>query len=234
MMAKVGICLSGCGFLDGSEIQESVLTVLALDQAGAEIHFFAPNAQQVDVVDHLAQQPSPDQIRNGLVESARIARGAIQDLAEVSGDQLDGVIFPGGFGAAKLLCGFAIDGPQCEVNPEVERLVGEMFEAKKPIGALCIAPALIARILGQRGAHPRLTIGNDRPTAEAIEAMGGRHVECIATECVVDEELKVVTTPAYMVAKGSAEVYEGARKLVGHLLRLAGVESAEVGESINK
>ena len=208
--------------MDGSEIHEAVCTLLALDQAGASVLCFAPNVEQADVVDHLAQAPVPGQVRNVLHESARLARGNIRDISSVNGFEIDALIFPGGYGAAKNLCSFAVDGPDCQVQPEVERLVGEMLDAKKPIGAICIAPALLARILGKRGLHPRLTIGADAGTAQAINAMGGEHCVCSVTEHVVDEELKVVSTPAYMLGRGPAEVFEGIRKLVGDVLRLAG------------
>jgi enhancing lycopene biosynthesis protein 2 len=132
------------------------------------------------------------------------------------------LIFPGGFGAAKNLCSFATDGPTCSVNPEVERLTGEMLDAKKPIGAICIAPALLARIVGQRDLHPKLTIGTDRQTASAIERMGAEHCDCPVHDHVVDEAHKIVSTPAYMLGRGPAEVFAGIKKLVNDVLRLAG------------
>ena len=220
-MTRVGVCLSGCGFLDGAEIHEAVLTLLALDQAGARVVCCAPNVEQADVVDHLSKQARAGQARNVLAESARIARGEIKDLGDVHAGDLDALIFPGGYGAAKNLCSFAADGPECSVNPEVERLVGEMLDAGKPIGAICIAPALISRIMGNRGQAPRITIGTDPGTAEAIDAMGARHEPCSATGYVVDAELKVVSTPAYMLGGGPAEVYAGIKKLVDQVLEMA-------------
>ncbi len=219
-MARVAVCLSGCGVKDGSEIHEAVLTLLALDQAKAQIVCCAPDAAQAAVVDHLTGQPVPGEKRNILVESARIARGQIKDLAEVRAAEIDAVIFPGGFGAAMNLCDFATAGPDCRVHPEVERLVGEMLAARKPIGAICIAPAMLARVLGGRKVAGRVTIGTDAQTAGAIEKMGVRHESCACTAFVIDEQNRLVTTPAYMLGSGPAEVFEGIRGLVGEVLRL--------------
>lgn len=221
-MMKIGVCLSGNGVFDGTEIHEAVLTLLALDQAGAEAVCLAPDVEQMDVVDHQTQQPIPGKVRGVLGESARIARGSIRNIAGVRSFELDALIFPGGFGAVKNLCTLAVDGPDCAVNHEVARLVGEMIDSRKPVGAMCIAPALLARILTRGGLAPRLTIGNDPSTAEAIGTMGATHVACAVGEIVVDETLKLVSTPAYMVGRGPAEIFEGIRKLVAKVLELAG------------
>lgn len=221
-MARVAVCLSGCGVKDGSEIHEAVATLWALNQAGAEIVCCAPNGDQPGVVNHLTGDLSGHERRNMLVEGARIARGKIQDIAKMHASDIDALIFPGGLGAAKNLCTFADEGPNCRILPEVDRLVGEMLDAGKPVGAICIAPAMLARMTGQRGLHPRITIGNDAATATAIEKMGAQHVACVATDCVVDTAHKIVTTPAYMLASGPAEVFEGVRKLVAEVLKLAG------------
>lgn len=217
-MPKVAVCLSGCGVFDGSEIHEAVLTLLALGQAGAEIVCCAPDINQTSVVNHLDKKPVEEK-RNVLVESARIARGNIKDLAEVHANHIDALIFPGGLGAAKNLSSFAVQGADCRVNAEVERLVGEMLAAGKPIGAICIAPAMLASVLGKRGVKARLTIGRDAKTAEAINKMGAEHVECECESAVADETHRVVSTPAYMLARGPAEVYKGVRKLVEQIIR---------------
>jgi len=221
-MKKVAVCLSGCGVFDGAEIHEAVCTLLALDQAGAQPVCCAPDIPQADIINHYANTKESG-ARNVLAESARIARGAIKNLKEVKAADVDALIFPGGFGAAKNLCTFAMDGANCSVNPEVERLVNEMLAAGKPIGAICIAPAMLARILGRKSLRARLTIGTDKGTAAAINAMGGRHCDCVVTEIVIDEKHKVVTSPAYMLGKGPAEVFEGIGKLVREILRLAGL-----------
>lgn len=220
-MAKVAVCLSGCGVFDGSEIHEAVLTLLSLDQAGAKYVCCAPNTDQPAVVNHLSRKATPGERRNMLVESARIARGDIQDVAQVHARDIDALIFPGGLGAAKNLSSFAADGCDCAVHPEVERLIGEMIDAGKPLAAICIAPAMLSRVLGKRGLTAEVTIGNDAQTASAIQKMGLRHKDCPCTSCVVDSAHRVVTTPAYMLGRGPAEVFEGIRSLVGELLRLA-------------
>lgn len=220
-MPKVGVLLSGCGFLDGAEIHESVLTLLELDRKGATIVCCAPDIEVKQVIDHATKQPTKE-TRNVLRESARIARCDITDVAKVRAADLDALVIPGGFGAAKNLSSFADDGPECEVDPGVEKLVGDMLEQKKPVGAICIAPTLLARIAGKRGIKAKLTIGSDAATAGAIAATGCEHEECPVTELSVDEINQVVSTPAYMLGPGPAAVYEGIRKLVDKLLEMAG------------
>ncbi|EAT16667.1 isoprenoid biosynthesis glyoxalase ElbB [Desulfuromonas acetoxidans] len=217
-MAKVGVVLAGCGVYDGSEIHESVITLLALDRADAEIVCMAPNAEQLHVVNHLTGEVAEGESRNILVESARIARGNIKDIATVSAADLDALVIPGGFGAAKNLCDFAVNGPDCQVNPEVSRLVMEVVDAKKPLAAICISPAVIARILGQAGKSPQVTIGNDSGTAEAINAMGAQHVNKAVEEFVVDENLNILTTPAYMLAGSIKEAADGIEATITALM----------------
>jgi enhancing lycopene biosynthesis protein 2 len=219
MAKKIGVILSGCGVYDGAEIHESVLTLLALDRRGAEAVLCAPDAPQMHVVNHLSGQVEEGTSRNVLVESARIARGGIRDVATVEAAELDGVILPGGFGAAKNLCDFAVKGAECSVHPEVARLVREVHAQGKPVGAVCIAPALVARVLGSE--KPKLTIGTDEATARGLEAMGAAHVACAVSDLVVDRERKLVSTPAYMLGKRISDVADGIDKAVGALLELA-------------
>ena len=216
-MKKVGVVLSGCGVFDGSEIHEAVFTLLAIDRQGAEAVCMAPNAD-FPVTDHLAMQESGEK-RNALVESARIARGNIRDIAEVKAGELDAIVFPGGFGAAKNLCDFAMKGAAAAVHPQVSRLLKEMAAAGKPIGAICIAPVLIAAVLGKESA-PTVTIGNDAGTASEIEKTGAKHQDCPVTEFVVDAKNKLVTTPAYMLANRISEAYEGIDKCVREVIKL--------------
>lgn len=216
-MKRVGVVLSGCGVFDGAEIHESVLTLLALDRAGAQVHFFAPDKPQMHVINHLTGEESRES-RNVLVESARIARGNIQPLSQADAGELDALIVPGGFGAAKNLSSFATQGAECSVDAELQRLVQQMQQAGKPLGFICIAPALLPKLLG---VHTRLTIGNDPDTAEAIDAMGGEHVVCPVDDIVVDLDQKVVTTPAYMLANSIGEAAQGIEKLVARVLELA-------------
>ena len=216
---KVGVVLSGCGVYDGAEIHESVITLLALDKAGAKVICMAPDVPQMHVINHMKGEPAEGENRNVLIESARIARGEIKNMKDVTATDLDALIFPGGFGAAKNLCTFAVDGVDCKVNAEVERLVNEMHRAKKPIGFICIAPAMAAKILGSH--QPKLTIGSDPGTAQAIEKMGGKHVECTVYEAAVDDVNKVVSTPAYMLGPSIAHVAKGIEKCVEQVLKIA-------------
>jgi len=219
-MTRVGVVLSGCGVYDGAEIHESVITLLALDRAGAEVICMAPNVEQLHVVDHLTGKETGE-TRNVLVESARIARGEIRDLAEVSAKDLDALIFPGGFGAAKNLCDFAVKGPKATVNPEVARLTREMLAARKPIAAVCIAPAMLAAICRDAGVKSAVTIGTDEGTAQGVEAMGAKHLACPVDEFRVDEKNKLITSPAYMLAGSISEAAVGIERTVAELMRLA-------------
>lgn len=215
-MKTVGVVLSGCGVFDGAEIHESVLTILALDRAGARIAFFAPDKPQLHVINHLTGEESPEQ-RNVLVESARIARSLIKPLSSANSASLDALIVPGGFGAAKNLSDFAIKGSECDIDPDLDKIIQSMHKAGKPIGFMCISPVMIPKLLGK---PIRLTIGNDPGTIDAIKAMKGVHVDCPAVDIVVDAENKVVTTPAYMLAKSISEAAKGIDKLVAKVLDL--------------
>lgn len=219
-MAKIGVVLSGCGVYDGSEIHEAVITLLAIDRAGAEAVCMAPDVDQLHVINHLTGEPAAGETRNVLVEAARIARGNIKDIATVKATELDALMLPGGFGAAKNLCDFAVKGADCSVNPEVARLVREIVAAGKPLAAVCIAPALIAKVLGDDQRSPSLTIGNDAGTAAALETMGGKHVDCPVREFVVDQQNKLITSPAYMLAGNISEAAEGIEKTVKTLLEM--------------
>lgn len=217
-MKKIGVVLSGCGVYDGSEIHEAVITLLAIDRNGAEAVCLAPDVDLREV-NHLTGQET-GATRNTLVESARIARGKIRNIAEITAGDLDAVIFPGGFGAAKNLCNFAEKGAGASIHPEVARLIREMAEKKKPIGAICIAPALIAAALG-RDFKPKVTIGTDAGTAAAINQTGSEHVNCPVSEFVVDKEHKIVSTPAYMLANRISEAAEGIEKAVKAVVEMA-------------
>ncbi|MBV5341054.1 MAG: isoprenoid biosynthesis glyoxalase ElbB [Deltaproteobacteria bacterium] len=216
-MKKIGVVLSGCGVYDGSEIHEAVLTLLAIDRQGCEALCMAPNVD-FPVTDHLTKRETAEK-RNVLTESARIARGNIRDIREVKAADLDAIIFPGGFGAAKNLCDFATKGAAAQVNPEVARLLKEMAIAGKPIGAVCIAPALIAAVLGKEYS-PTVTIGSDPATAAEIEKTGAKHQGCPVTGFVVDRQNKLVTSPAYMLATRISEVYEGIDNCVREVVNL--------------
>ncbi len=216
-MKKVGVVLSGCGVYDGSEIHEAVITLLAIARAGAQAVCFAPDKPQAEVINHLTNEAA-NEGRNVLAEAARIARGAVTPLAQANADELDALIVPGGFGAAKNLSNFAAKGIDCRVDGELRRLTRALHEQGKPIGFMCIAPAMLPKILDM---PVRLTIGTDIDLAELLEEMGAEHVPCPVDDIVVDEEHKVVTTPAYMLAARIDEAAVGIEKLVARVLDLS-------------
>ncbi|MBI2236306.1 MAG: isoprenoid biosynthesis glyoxalase ElbB [Magnetospirillum sp.] len=208
------VVLSGCGVYDGSEIHEAVLAMLAIERQGGTYQCFAPDIPQRDVINHLTGRPSPEN-RNALVESARIARGRIRALATFNPAEFDALVLPGGFGAAKTLSSFAVDGPECTVEPAVERAIKAMNAAGKPICALRIAPAVLGRVLGEAD----VTIGNDAGTAAALEQMGGRHHNRGHGEVVVDRARRVVTTPCYMLESTISQIADGADTAIAALMR---------------
>lgn len=217
---KIAVILAGCGVYDGAEIHEAVLTLLAIQQAGAEAVCFAPDIPQAHVVNHLTGEVVAGETRNVLVEAARIARGKIADLADFDAAAVDAAILPGGFGAAKNLCDFAFKGPDCAVNPAVETAIRAMRAAGKPIGALCIAPAILAKLFGAEGAS--VTIGSDPDTAAAIEKLGARHQTAGHGEIVIDPALKLVTSPCYMLDADIGQIAAGAAHTVNQLLKMVG------------
>jgi enhancing lycopene biosynthesis protein 2 len=216
-MSKVAVVLSGCGVYDGAEIHESVLTLLRLSEKGASYQCLAPDIDQLHVVNHLTGEVAAGESRNVLVEAARIARGEVQDLKAARVEDYDALIVPGGFGAAKNLCDFAVNGADMTVQQDFLHFAQAMHEAGKPIGLMCIAPAMSARIFGDGVA---CTIGTDEETAAAIEAMGGKHISCPVKEAVIDRDRKLVTTPAYMLAGNVAEAASGINRLVDEVLAM--------------
>ena len=215
-MSKIGIVLSGCGVNDGSEIHESVITMLELDKAGAEMIVMAPNIDQLHVINHATGEEMDDS-RNVLIESARISRGKIEDIAGITSKDLDALIFPGGFGVAKNLSDYAMAGVECSVNPDVLRLSREVHNDGKPIGVICIAPTIMAKILA---GETELTIGFDEQIASDIDEMGAKHILCPVDEIIVDKEKKIVSTPAYMEANSIKEAACGIEKLVAEILTM--------------
>ncbi len=215
MSAKVAVVLSGCGVFDGTEIHESVLTLLALQRQGATYQCFAPDVTQHHVLNHMTGDEM-DESRNVLIESSRIARGDIKDLKEFNAADFDAIVFPGGFGAAKNLSSFAFEGANCSVNEDVANAVKGMLAASKPIGALCIAPAIMAKVMD--GAE--LTIGQDADTAAALETMGASHKATNHGEIVIDQAHKLVTTPCYMLDANIGQIADGAENAIKAVLKM--------------
>ncbi len=220
MAKRIGVILSGCGVYDGAEIHESVITLLALDRAGADVIIMAPNRDQLHVINHQSGEIAEGETRNVMIESARIARGPVRDVAEVKSDELDALVLPGGFGAAKNLCTFAIKGADCEIDAGVADLIQEMHTAGKPILAMCIAPAVAVKALTDAGIKPKLTIGTDPDTAAGLEAMGGIHENQDVRGVTVDLENKIISTPAYMLGQSISEVADGIENAVSELMKI--------------
>lgn len=212
---KIAVILSGCGVYDGSEIHEAVLTLLAIEKAGATYDIFAPDAIQSQVINHLSGEIT-NESRNILVESARIARGKITPLHLIKPSLYDAVIFPGGYGVAKNLCTFELDGANCSVDPDVEKTILKFHQLNKPIGALCISPVLVAATL----AKGNMTIGNDLETAAALQAMGATHTNATHAEVVVDKQNKIASSPCYMLDATLSQVAAGAENVVNALIQL--------------
>tara|TARA_R110002012_G_scaffold109761_2_gene253823 strand:- start:3132 stop:3788 length:657 start_codon:yes stop_codon:yes gene_type:complete len=214
---NIAIILSGCGVYDGSEIHEAVLTLLAIEQAGAKYRCFAPNINQHHVINHVSGEVMQDEQRNVLVESARIARGDVEDLSEFYIDEFDALIVPGGFGAAKNLSDFAINGEDISINEQVLSVCQAFAKANKPAGYMCIAPVMIPLIYGE-GAQG--TIGQDIAIAASLTNIGLAHKACAVDDIVVDEARQLVSTPAYMLATSLVEAASGINKLVAKVLNM--------------
>jgi enhancing lycopene biosynthesis protein 2 len=219
---KIAVLLAGCGHLDGSEVREAVLTLLALDQHGAAFQCIAPNAPQFHVINHITGEPVVGAQRNILEESSRIARlGQCLDLAKAKVADYDALVMPGGYGVAKNHCSFAFKGADAEVRPDVANFVRGFFDAKKPVGAICIAPALVALALHQMDDSATLTLGNDAGVAAAMGQLGQQHRNTPnAREIVIDEAHKLVTTPAYMFDDARlSDVFVGIERCVAEVLK---------------
>lgn len=216
-MPRFAVVLSGCGRADGSEIHESVSALLAIDRAGCTYQCFAPNIEQASVINNLTSEPM-DEHRNVLIESARIARGDIKDIQELNVSDFDCIVFPGGLGAITNWCDFAKKGVSCRVETSITRVLEEAYLKGLIIGAMCIAPVIVAKVLGKYGIT--VTIGNDKTVAQKIEETGAKHKNTAVTDACVDVENMVVTTPAYMLAKSIKDVYKGAENMIDAMIKL--------------
>ena len=214
-MKKIAVILSGCGVYDGAEIHEATLSLYAIAKNGCAYEIFAPDRNQHHVINHMTGEEM-DETRNVLTESARIARGNISDLKKFVPSDFDGLLFPGGFGAAKNLSTWAFDGPDATVLPEVEDAIKGMVAEGKPIGALCISPVILAKILGD----VTLTIGEDEATVKGIEAAGATHMKTTHGEVIVDSKYKTVTTPCYMLDARIDQIGEGADNVIKKMIKL--------------
>ena len=212
---KFAIVLSGCGVYDGAEIHEATMSMYAIVKNGSTYDIFAPDIDQHHVVNHITGEEMNEK-RNVMVEAARIARGKISPVTDYNPDNYDGLLFPGGFGVAKNLCSFAFDGIDCDVLPDIEKAIKDTVAAKKPIGALCISPVLIAKVLGD----VEITIGQDKATAEQAEKMGARHINTHHGDVVVDSKFKVATTPCYMLDATIMDIAEDAENVVLSMLEM--------------
>ncbi|EGQ7902006.1 isoprenoid biosynthesis glyoxalase ElbB [Vibrio alginolyticus] len=216
-MKKVAVILSGSGVYDGSEIHEAVLALYAIEKAGATWHCFAPNIDQLHVINHLTGDEM-DETRNVLIESARIARGNIDDVAKLNVDEYDALLLPGGFGAAKNLTDFAVSGAECSINTHVAQACRAFANSKKPAGYLCISPVIIPMIYEQ---GVKGTVGNDEAVSIAFNQMGGEHTTCPVEDIIFDEKHLVLSTPAYMLAENISQAASGIEKLVSKLIKIA-------------
>lgn len=216
-MKKIAVLLAGCGRMDGSEIHESVLTLLAIKQNNATYQCFSLDLAQDHVTNHLDNSIASES-RNMLVESARIARGEVKPLQQLDINEYNGLIIPGGNGTAYNLFDLAKMGKDFTVNPIVSDTCLNFTKAQKPVGFICIAPAMIPKIYG---AGVELTIGNDDQTVKLLEDLGAIHVECRTDEIHTDLRHKIVTTPAYMLANNIMEAYLGIKRLVDKIIELA-------------
>ncbi len=205
---NVAIVLSGCGHLDGTEIREAVLTLLECDRRGLKYEFFAPS-KEIEEVDH-SSGGETGRLRNSLTEAARISRGRVKDIDQLKGEDFEGLIFPGGFGAAKVLCDFAVKGKEMEVLPRVEEVILEFHRRRKPIVAICIAPVLLARVLSRH--RPLVTVGQDKQCAEVMRAWGAGHENTPARGAIFDDKNRLATTAAYMLEAPLHEMHEGISK----------------------
>jgi enhancing lycopene biosynthesis protein 2 len=215
-MTKVAVILSGCGYLDGSEIREAVITLLELDKQGAEAVCFAPNTQQADVINHLTGEPS-NQTRNTLEESARIARGAVTPIENLKAEEFDALVIPGGYGAAKNLSTLATQGAECTVIPELNTILEGFVSQKKPIGAICIAPAVLVASL-KNTISANVTIGDDQDNL--ITTLGGQHTACATNNIVTDTDHNIISCSAYMREDSLANVAQGIEKLIEQIIQL--------------
>jgi enhancing lycopene biosynthesis protein 2 len=214
-MKKFAVIIAGCGVYDGAEIHEATLTLWAIDKLGHQYDIFAPDIPQHHVINHLTGEAMQEK-RNVLVESARIARGKIKPLDKLITEYYDALVLPGGFGVAKNLSTFAFEGANCDINADLNNVVRHFAASGKPIGGLCIAPAILAVILRE----VEVTIGKDPSTIEQIEKSGAKHVVTDHGEVYFDEETNLFTTPCYMLDASISQIADGVEAIIGAMVEL--------------
>jgi enhancing lycopene biosynthesis protein 2 len=220
-MKKFAVILCGAGNLDGSEIHEATLALLAIDELNCQYQCFASDTAQGRVMNFVTGQPEVNESRNQLKEAARIARGKIKPLTDLKVQDFDALILPGGFGVAFSLCNFAEKGHQAQIQPEISEIIQVFHAAKKTIGAICISPALIALALKDKTQNLTLTLGNEEDASgKEIEKLNCKVIPCKPDEYIIDQENLIVSTPAYMNATRISEVKNGIEKLVKAVLEL--------------
>ena len=214
-MKKVAVILAGCGTRDGSEINETVTLLLALDQHNIEYQAFAPDENQYEVDNHVTGQCTMEK-RNMMVEAARIVRGNILPITKFNANDYDALLFPGGTGTAKNIFTYAIDGIDFKVNKEVEKAIKDIHAQGKPIGAMCIAPLMVAKVLGN--VNVTMGSGNCRQAKE-LPMIGCKHTETTHGGVAIDKENKVYSTPCFMLDATLKDVYQGAWNLVEAMIK---------------
>lgn len=214
-MKKVAVILAGCGTMDGSEINETVTLLLALDQHNIEYQAFAPDEDQYEVWDHVKWQHT-DEKRNMMAEAARIVRGKILPISQFNADYFDALFLPGGNGAAKNIFTYALDGINFKVNKDVEKAIRDIHAQGKPIGAMCIAPLMVAKVLG----NVNVTMGSGQcQQAKELEMIGCKHTETTHGGVAIDKENKIFTTPCFMLNATLKDIYQGAWNLVEEMVK---------------
>ena len=199
-MARVGVLLCGCGFYDGTDLDEAVLTLLALDRAKVRAECIAPGLLTSETIDHSTGTLVEGADRSVLAESARIARGRIVPIQEARPGLLSALVIPGGSGVVRtLMRGTTERGSKREADPEAAGLIKAMLARKKPVGAISLAGSLVATAMG-------LPLVED-PFSTPASAI------------VVDEDRKIVWTPGHLSSDSLAEIGIGIERMVAEVLK---------------
>lgn len=210
---NIGVLLSGNGVYDGAEIQEAVLTLLAIDEMGWNAVCISVDKPQHHVINHLTGEVM-DESRNMLVEAARIARGQITPIDSISPADIDALVIPGGFGSAKNFTSWAFDGPESTILPEVKLLLVNLVNVGKPIVALCVSPVVVAKAFEGSSIHPTLSLGSASESSpydinsfnEGLRATGAIAQERTIREVLIDPTNRIICAPCYMMDARITEI----------------------------